>query len=61
MVKTIKIERPETHGNQWCICRLNGFNLADEFDGAEIGEQILITYGEMEEEELNALPDFAGW
>ena len=32
-----------------------------EFDGAEIGDSITLTLGEMTEEEISKLPEFEGW
>jgi hypothetical protein len=35
--------------------------IEDEFDGAEIGETIVLTYCEMTEEDLEEMPEFEGW
>ena len=32
-----------------------------EFDGADIGSQIVLTLCEMEEEEYKKMPEFLGW
>ncbi len=60
MIPIVKIRRPEI-GNDWCVMRLKGFSAEDEFDGAEIGEIITLEYGEMTQEDLDALPEFTGW
>lgn len=60
-IPCIEVKRPDTHGNQWCISRLRGFSVEDEFDGAEDGESIVMTLKLMTEAELDALPDFQGW
>lgn len=60
-VRCVKIRRQESHGeNFWCICGIN-HSLADEFDGAEVGERVEIEYCEMSKAEFDALPDFPGW
>jgi hypothetical protein len=60
-VKVVIISRPEIHPGLSCTSRLEGFDLAEEFDGAEVGESVVATYGEMTEVELDALPEFEGW
>jgi hypothetical protein len=60
-VKCVKVRRPDSHGNMWCICQMKGYAIADEFDGAEVGERIELEYCEMTQEELDALPEFEGW
>jgi hypothetical protein len=60
-VKCAKIRRPESHGSLWCLVRLAGYSLSDEFDGAEVGETLEIEYCELTEKELSELPDFPGW
>lgn len=60
-IACVKVTRPDTHGNLWCLYEAAKFNAADEFDGAEVGEQIVLEYCEMTREELNAIPEFTGW
>jgi hypothetical protein len=60
-VPCVKVTRPDTHGEDWCLYRMAGFSVADEFDGAEVGERITLELCEMTEEEIKALPDFQGW
>ena len=60
-VPCAKIRRPDSHGNIWCLVQLKGFNLRDEFDGAEIGERLEIEYCELTQQELDDLPEFEGW
>lgn len=60
-IPCVKVTRPDTHVGLYCLYRLSGFSAADELDGAEDGESIVLTYCEMTPEELEALPDFGGW
>ena len=56
--------RPESHGERYsCVYPLSSLSMIieDEFDGAEIGETISLTYCEMTEEELEDMPEFEGW
>ncbi len=55
----LRVERPECGG--FCIYPLRAFDAADEFDGAEAGEQIILEYVEMTQLEFDALPEFTGW
>jgi hypothetical protein len=59
-IRCVKIERPDCSPGASCICRIE-HSLVDEFEGAESGEQILVTYCELTKEEYDALPEFAGW
>lgn len=59
-IKMVKVRRPEL-GDHWCASHLQGFDLAAEFDGAEIGEKIEIELCEMTQEEIDAMPEFEGW
>jgi len=60
-MKLIKIQRPDSHGQQSCTMPLKSFSCEDEFDGAEVGEEILLTLVEMSQEEYDQLPEFSGW
>jgi len=61
-VKCVRVTRPDSHGAKYfCIYRLASFSAADEFDGAENGEQIVLELCEMTEAALKELPDFEGW
>ena len=59
--KVVRIQRPDTHGQMSCVMPLKGFQLEDEFDGAEVGESVTATYEEMTPEEFEALGEFTGW
>ena len=60
-IQCVKVTRPDSHGDDWCLYRLAGFSAADEFDGAELGERVTLELCEMTEAELDALPEFGGW
>ncbi len=61
-IPCVKVARPESHGPKlWCAYPLAAFSASDEFDGAEDGESITLTYCEMTQEALDALPEFDGW
>ena len=67
MSKTTEIERcleirhPDTHGDKYrCVVSIR-HSMEDEFDGAEDGETITVTYREMPRDEYRKLPDFPGW
>ncbi len=60
-IPCVKVTRPDTHGNLWCLYESAKFNATDEFDGAEVGEQIVLEYCEMTREELDKIPEFTGW
>lgn len=55
------VMRPETHGSQWCVSQLKGFDIQGEFDGAEIGERIVLELIEMTDRQFEALGEFQGW
>lgn len=59
-VPCVKVTRPDI-GDMWCLYRLAQFSAADELDGAEIGEKVVMELCEMTDEEINALPEFEGW
>lgn len=59
-VRVFKVMRPD-YGKKWCVFR-DWASVADaEFDGAEIGDQIIVELAEMTQHELENLPDFEGW
>lgn len=58
-MKVFKVTRPD-HGKANCIHR-EWDSVESEFDGAELGEQIIVELVEMSAKQLDALPDFAGW
>lgn len=61
-VKCVVVTRPETHGDQFkCIYRFTDFSVSDEFDGADEGESIKLTFQMMTKAEVDALPEFEGW
>jgi hypothetical protein len=60
-IPCIKETRPDVSGG-WCIWRLNkSGQLADMFAGAEVGDKVVLEFCEMIEDEIDALPEFAGW
>lgn len=63
MIPCIKETRPDVDGGRsFCIWRIDqAFNIADLFDGAEVGDKVVLEYCEMTEDLLEALPEFEGW
>jgi hypothetical protein len=60
-VRVFKVFRPDTGNTNHCVYR-DWETLRDvEFDGAEIGDRIIIELGEMTQDQLSKLPDFEGW
>lgn len=57
----VEVTRPETHPGLSCCWPLAGFSAADEMDGAEEGESIVLTLRMMTYEEFTDLGDFEGW
>ena len=61
-VKCVKVTRPATHGDKYgCYYALAGFSAVDEFDGAEDGEEVVLTLVTMTREQFDKLEDFSGW
>lgn len=61
-IQCVKLSRPDSHGNKWVIYELKQCGaVAEEFDGADPGEMVQLELCEMTREEIDALPDFAGW
>ncbi len=61
-VLCVKVTRPDIDdGRSSCIYRLHQFRAEDEFAGAELGDRISLEYIEMNEADLEALPEFEGW
>ena len=60
-IACVEVTRPETHGGLYCIWPLSGFSAADELDGAEDGESIVVTLKMMTQEEFDGLSPFEGW
>lgn len=60
-IECVKVRRPATHGDMWCVMPVSMFSLVDEFDGAELGERIELEYIQLCESELAAIPEFEGW
>jgi len=60
-VAVVTVTRPDVAQGMSCVYALNAFSAADELDGAEDGESIVLTLGFMSEKELRDLPDFEGW
>ena len=60
-IKCIKVSRPDTHGKDFCMWKWKDFDIENEFDGAEVGETILLELCEMTEEEYEELGEFDGW
>lgn len=60
-VRCLEIRRPDSHGESYrCVVGMN-HDMRDEFDGAEDGEIITVTYREMPRDEYLQLPEFTGW
>ncbi len=64
-IPCVKETRPDMDdGRNSCMWRLDKpytLLLEDLFDGAEVGEKVVLEYCEMTEAELDALPEFEGW
>jgi hypothetical protein len=64
IIRCVKETRPDC-GNKFCLWRLDErcgiAQLSYLFDGAEIGEQVVLEYCEMTEAEIAMLPEFDGW
>jgi hypothetical protein len=60
-VPVVTVTRPDVSPGMSCVWALKAFSAADELDGAEAGESIVLTIGFMSEKELRELPDFEGW
>ena len=61
-VPYIKVTRPATHGDKYgCWSPLKGFSVEAEFDGAEVGERIVLELCELTRDEILAMPEFEGW
>jgi hypothetical protein len=59
-VKAYKVTRADYPGASCTYS--DGETLIDcEFNGAEIGDSIIVTLLEMTEEQLEMLPEFTGW
>jgi hypothetical protein len=67
--KCVNVTRPDTHPGLTCVyllepCQGANASLFDgiaELDGAETGEQVVLTVSEYTAKELKALEDFDGW
>lgn len=57
----VKITRPDSHGGNFCAYPYRTFSIDSEFDGAEIGDKIVLELIEMTHEEFEDLGDFEGW
>lgn len=57
----VEVTRPDTHLGLSCYWPINGFSAADEMDGAEEGESIVLTLRLMTQQEFYDLGDFEGW
>ena len=61
-MKFIRVTRPDLGGGGYTQKIDGASDLIDaEFDGAEIGEKIVLELVEMTQEEYDALPEFTGW
>ena len=59
-MRVYKVFRPDEGGKHWVTRDFQ--TIADsEFDGAEVGDRVVIELGEMSEAEIAALPEFEGW
>lgn len=57
----VEVRRPSTHGGMCCTWKMNDFDIRAEMDGSEVGEEIVIRYVELTDDEFSALGDFDGW
>lgn len=61
-VRYVKVTRPATHGEKFgCWMPVENFSASDEFDGAEVGERIVLELCELTRDEILAMPEFEGW
>lgn len=60
-IPCVETRRPDTHPGMCCTWKLKDFDISAEFDGAEVGEKIELTYVELTQEEFDDLGDFDGW
>jgi hypothetical protein len=61
-VACVKVTRPDLDdGRRSCIYPIQEFSAVDEFEDAEPGEKVVLEYVEMDQAELDALPEFEGW
>lgn len=62
-IPCVKETRPDVDdGRTHCVWRIDeAFNINDLFDGAEVGDKVVLEYCQMTEAELEALPEFEGW
>jgi hypothetical protein len=60
-ISCVVVTRPESHGKLYCLYRIADFSAADEFDGCEEGDSIVLTFKTMTKAELDVLPEFEGW
>lgn len=59
-IQVYKVTRPDCPGNS-CTYK-DGDTLIDgEFDGADVGDSIMVTLVEMTEDEFENLDEFEGW
>lgn len=57
----VEVTRPETHPGLFCMWKIKNFSAADEMDGAEEGESIVLTLRLLTDEQFTDLGDFDGW
>lgn len=60
-MKYVKIARMNVGGGYTQPLSTIGEAIANEFEGANDGDQIRLTLVEMTEEDYNLLPEFTGW
>lgn len=60
-VRMFKVTRPSLGTGQWCVFGDLASVQDAEFDGAEIGDKIVVQPIEMTEDERDNLPEFEGW
>jgi hypothetical protein len=61
-VRCVRETRPDyDDSGSSCTWRLSAIDIEDLFDGADVGEKVVLELCEMTEEELDALPEFEGW
>jgi len=57
----VKVTRPDVSPGVFCVYPIASFAAYDEFDGAEVGDTIVMELCEMTDAEFEALGEFEGW
>jgi len=57
----VEVRRPDTHPGMCCTWKFDDFDLRAEMDGSEVGEEIVLKYVELTDQQFDDLGDFDGW